>query len=83
MNKILKYVLFSLTVLAVLTFFFMLRVGLSYGNSYMDVMQVILVIMAVYCSLSSVMRYFLLPKTAEDKGKVTDTDNTELAKDQK
>lgn len=68
MNKILKYVLLSLTILAVLVFFLMLKVGMRVSN-YAELMQIILVVMVVYCSLSSVMRYFLLPKTAEDKDK--------------
>lgn len=68
MNKILKYVLLSLTILAVLVFLFMLSVGMNESN-YSDLMQIILVVMVVYCTLSSVMRYFMLPKTAEDKDK--------------
>ena len=68
MNKILKYVLLSLTILAVLVFLFMLNVGMRVSN-YSDLMQIILIVMVVYCSLSSVMRYFMLPKTAEDKDK--------------
>ena len=68
MNKILKYVLLSLTILAVLVFFLMLKVGMRVSN-YADLMQIILVVMVVYCTLSSVMRYFLLPKTAEDNDK--------------
>lgn len=66
MNKILKYVLLSLTVLAILVFFFMLKVGMRVSN-YSELIQIILVVMVTYCSLSSVMRYFMLPKTAEDK----------------